>query len=346
VKILYVAPTLAGCTALQRSEGLQRLGHEVVRVSSHSPDPREEWSLRSRIANRLGWTLDQAGANAAIRERVREERYDILWVDKGRTILPSTLRAVREAGRDTFFLAYSPDDMMNPRNQSRAWRGCVPLYDMHVTTKSYNIDELRTIGAKRVFFVDNGFDPETHRPLELTDEERRRWGADVSFTGSFERDRFERMLALARSGVTVVIQGPQWEPYRDVHERLVVRPGELIGDDYVRAICATRINLCFLRKVNRDLQTTRTMEIPACGGFMLGERTREHLALFEEGKEAEFFESEEELLAKVRYYLDHEEDRRRIAAAGRERCLRSGYSNIDHLKKIVERIQEIRREGR
>ena len=69
---------------------------------------------------------------------------------------------------------------------------------------------------------------------------------------------------------------------------------------------------------------------------MLAERTDEHLALFKEGREAEFFSSDEELLEKVQYYLAHADHRRQIAAAGRERCLRDGYSYHERLAEILD----------
>src|SRR6202035_1081868 len=101
----------------------------------------------------------------------------------------------------------------------------------------------------------------------------------------------------------------------------VVEGRPIYDDDYARAISASAVNLTFLRKNNRDLQTTRSIEIPAIGGFMLAERTDEHRELFEEGMEAEFFGSDAELIEKCRYYLARPEERRRIADAGRRRCL-------------------------
>ena len=93
--------------------------------------------------------------------------------------------------------------------------------------------------------------------------------------------------------------------------------------------------MCFLRKINRDLQTTRSIEIPACGGFMLAERTEEHQTLFEESKEADFFSTNEELLDKIRFYLANPDIRLKIALAGRERCEKSGYSHESTLSKII-----------
>ncbi len=68
---------------------------------------------------------------------------------------------------------------------------------------------------------------------------------------------------------------------------------------------------------------------------MLAERTEEHMGLFEEGKEAEFFSSDKELLEKCKYYLEHDEERDAIAKGGLRRCRTSGYSNEETLRKLV-----------
>jgi spore maturation protein CgeB len=71
---------------------------------------------------------------------------------------------------------------------------------------------------------------------------------------------------------------------------------------------------------------------------MLGERTDEHLAHFADGEEAAFFDGPEELIEKVDYYLTHADERRRIATAGRARCLRSAYSYDDRLAAVLEEL--------
>jgi len=58
-------------------------------------------------------------------------------------------------------------------------------------------------------------------------------------------------------------------------------------------------------------------------------------------KEAAFFNSKEELFEKVTYYLGHEEERKNIAQAGRDRCLRSGYSNNEILNSMLQFIEKL-----
>lgn len=87
-----------------------------------------------------------------------------------------------------------------------------------------------------------------------------------------------------------------------------------------------------------DLQTTRTMEIPACGSLLMAERTVEHEQLFKDKEEAVFFSSNGELLELCQYYLGHEQERKRLAEAGRRRCLTSGYSNEETIKRVLEKI--------
>ncbi len=64
----------------------------------------------------------------------------------------------------------------------------------------------------------------------------------------------------------------------------------------------------------------RDFEVPAAGGFYLVERTAEYEAYFRPGVEVETWATPHELIDKIRYYLAHEDERTRIAAAARRRA--------------------------
>jgi spore maturation protein CgeB len=169
------------------------------------------------------------------------------------------------------------------------------------------------------------------------------FGGDVGFIGTFEKERYESMLYLARHDIKVRVWGWGWDKYKKIHPNLVCEGRPLYADDLVKAINSFRINLGFLRKINRDLQTTRSVEIPGCGAFMLAERTTEHLEMFKEGFEAEFFASDDELLKKIKKYLLDDEGRQRIASGGLRRCIESGYRNVDRMASALKVILETRK---
>ena len=196
---------------------------------------------------------------------------------------------------------------------------------------------------------------ETHRPLPLDDPQ---WACQVSFLGGWEPRRERLLHALAEAVADVKIRGGYWdflsdgrwtprrqlvlsqlaggERFRIAQDDLLAkawRGGEVYADDYARALTAARIGVGFLRRTWPDQHTTRTFEIPACGSLLLADRTDEHQGFFEEGREAEFFGSVDELVDKARFYAGHEPERARIAAAGRLAVReRSGYSYLERLR--------------
>lgn len=336
LRMLYVGNLDRGQTSRQRFHAFENLGYEItgVHVTLHTNLPPGR-QLFERVRRRLCGLRDLTGANEKILEWMARAPFDVLWIDKGLTITAETLRAVKARQPGCKILGFSPDDMYQRHNQSRQFRRHLPLYDFFFTTKTFGVAELRSLGCPRVAFQQNGYDPDTHRPLTLSEDERARYGGSVGFVGSWEAQRAASVLHLADGGIPVRVWGQRWASECRPHPSLRIEPHELLGLDYARALNSFDINLCFLRKLNRDLQTTRSVEIPACGAFMLAERTDEHLALFKEGVEAEFFASDDELLDKTRYYIAHPEERRRIARAGLERCRSGRYSYSERLLDML-----------
>ncbi len=67
----------------------------------------------------------------------------------------------------------------------------------------------------------------------------------------------------------------------------------------------------------------RDFEVPACGTLYMVQRYPELARHYVEDEEVVAWSTLDELRSKVEYYLAHEEKRRRISAAGRERVLRT-----------------------
>jgi len=329
-------------TCLHRHWALEKIADKIDKVNTR----KKVFSIWYRIAHRLfqyGFPInlpDNSNANTEIKEFVSKslnDPYQIVWIDKGITINRETLIYIKKISPSAKIISYSPDNMVLRHNQSKNFLECIALYDVHFTTKSYILEDLRKLGAMRVEYTNKHYEKTFHYPRELTNEDQRRLGGDVGFIGAWEKERCESILYLASKGIKVKVFGDgKWNDYKGI-ENLEILPG-IFSDDYSKALQAFKISLCFLRKMNFDQQTSRSMEIPACGGFMLAERTSEHLALFEEGKEAEYFSTNEELYKKCLHYLAHDEERKNIATAGTLRCETSGYSNEESIIRMIRTV--------
>jgi spore maturation protein CgeB len=294
------------------------------------------------ISFRLGYFPERNNENKQILERLTGKKYDILFIEKGLSIKASTIIAAKKLYPFLKIVSYSLDDVMNRNNSSVYFRRSIPLYDFLFTNKKYNVEELKMMGAKNVFYFRNAFSPQVHRPVHVTEEEKEFFGCEVAFIGTFEDERAAYIKFLANNGIKIKIWG--WSKTAETsgmqHSNIQIMQQHVYDDEYAKVVCSSKINLCFLRKENRDKETTRSIEIPACGGFMIAERTNEHRELFKEDEEAVFFNSKNELLQKIKHYLLNHNERVMIAKCGLARCLNSNYSYQKQLSDIFSTVME------
>lgn len=264
---------------------------------------------------------------------------NIIFIIKGNEIYPNTLKKVKTNFPNIKLINWSQDDMYSFHNRSLFYTFGLKYYDLIVTQKSYNVSELKKLGAHEVLFQNKAYSKDIHNPTICN----KKYNNDVVFVGFPEKERNTSMMYLAKNGIKIDIYGypNQWKKLNYYHENISIHPESLYGKKYAEALSCAKISLCFLRKINRDLQTSRSIEIPACKGFMLAERTDEHLELFEENKEAVYFSNDDELLEKVRYYLANEQERVEISNNGYVKCLNGEYSYDDRVIEILKKVENL-----
>lgn len=97
----------------------------------------------------------------------------------------------------------------------------------------------------------------------------------------------------------------------------------------------SKINLNFTSKPIRTGLPLRIWDILGAGGFVLTNYQSEIPEYFEIGRELETYSSEEELLEKISYYLQHEEERQIIARNGYEKA-KENYSLNARVEQMMQ----------
>ena len=289
----------------------------------------KKFSLIERIFYKLRFPLDNSNFNARILSISHKFKPNLIFIIKGNYVFPSTITSLKR-NLNAKIISWTADNMIKKHNTSFYFDKSISIYDIHFTTKSNAVKPLEKIGAKKVIFLNKAFSKYDHFPVEYDSN----YDFDVLFIGTAEKERFKTMKYLSINGIRVNIFGNSWSKKYIGNHNLIIHRRPLLGEEYRKAIYSSKVTLCFLRKINDDLQTDRTMEIPACKGLMFAERTNEHKNLFKENKEAIFFDSNEELLKKIKFYLNNKSLADEIRKNGFERCIKSNY-DFDNMKDII-----------
>jgi spore maturation protein CgeB len=339
LRILFLGENWYGSCARACCAALRRLGHDVTDVDAQTVVPQLR-SRAARLALRLGhWWLVREYNDLVLDAATRFEP-DLLVGFKAPLLEASTLVRLRRAGIALY--NYYPDTSVFAHGTLIP--AALPEYDCVFFTKRFTeADARRRLRLRASTFLPHGYDPEIHRPWSLSPRDAKQYGHDVVVVATHTPHKETVLDALVRAlpDLDLRIWGNVWsERCRSVGLRPHLEGAALNGTAYARALQAAHINLAVMSGVVRgasqgDETTTRTFEIPACGGFMLHERSPELLELFEEDREVACFGGVDELIGKIRWGLANPEARERIARAGHARCV-PAYSYDARMRALVQ----------
>jgi len=287
-------------------QGLARLGDVVI-----FENDRGSYGLRGALS---GHDPDIRAGNArCLIEQVtrahRERPIDVLIGTMVAQNTPlETLQAIRNLGIPVVNIAMDdrlPDHWQHHADFRYGAIGLAPATDLVLeTTPEY----LRRYLAEKcpAIFWPFGSDPELFQPAAKKD-------IDVAFVGNNYGWRHDLIAAIEKAGVKVEAFGSGFanghidaSRVADVFNRARI----VLGYGYV----------AYSRRVTT--LKLRDLDGPMAGALYLTSHNPDLARLYEIGREIETYHSINECVEKTVYYLSHDDERERIAAAGRARALR------------------------
>lgn len=259
--------------------------------------------------------VGRARMNQQLKEMARVQRPDLMFVCLTTDQFDfDTVKSITDSGSTVTFNWFC-DDHWRFEKFSRRW---APAFHWVSTTAADALPKYARIGYNHVLKTQWACNHFLYRRRDLPLQ------YDVSFVGRVYGRRPERVQSLRRAGINVYTRGLGWPEGRATQE-------EMIG-----IFNQSRINLNFSdsptthswwqrmwRGESRAAQIKgRNFEIPGCGGFQLTDPADNLEEYYQPGNEVAVFEDTDDLVDKIRHYLNHEAERRAIAEAGYHRTLR------------------------
>ncbi|MDX2045308.1 MAG: glycosyltransferase [Chitinophagaceae bacterium] len=333
MKVLYVGLYGEGQTSKMRGELLKQILQPRVYdvIDTEIPQLNGHRFFRSiAFRYKTGPLIKQI--NKYVVHHAGQNKYDLIWVDKAIYLTKATTSLLRKNA--AFLLHFTPDPAFQ-YHKSSLFRDSLPLYDMAVTTKSYELKDYHDVLSEdKVMLVTQGFDKMLHRPCHLFSEK-----SGVVFVGHYTDDRREIIQQLIDKGTEVKLAGIYWEKFVKLnrHNNNLKYFGKgIFSEEYAKLVSSSYFGLGLLSRVVPELHTTRTFEIPACGTALVTERNNE-ITSFYKDDEVIFFNRAPEIPSLIEKYLNDKDTLRSITEKGNARALSGGFDYRSILEGILNR---------
>ncbi len=261
----------------------------------------------------------------------------ILPGDNG-VILPETLARLKREHGATLVYGCGTSPVVFSRPIERA---AAPLYDLVVANDFYHAVQWRELGAPRAEVLPMAaIDPAFHRPYDLSDDERARYACEVAVVGTLVPQRLysERVAALeALRGFDLGL----WS----VHEvPPSLRPfyrGAALGEQMLRITRAATITVNPHGDFMRWGGNMRLFEACGVGAFQIADDRPGIAGWFTVGEHLVTYRDPAHLRELVAYYLAHDDERARIAEAGRAH-VHAHHTYDQRMARLLALVGEIR----
>lgn len=306
---------------------IKALGHDLAVF-----DDRQH-IVPGRMRHRIQWLdqFDLRHINRKIVSLALETRPDIAIVTGGHRITASTVKTLKDNSIETVLWTIDPPLNFQPIIDA------APLYDYIFCQGTEAVELLDHAGIDRAHWLPVACDPFHHRPIELSMGEKKHYSNDLVFVGSCYPNRVELFEKL--TDFDLGIWGPGWEKlHLDSPLKRFLRGGQLKPEVWLKIYSASKIVLAshYQDPQNRFpvyQASPRIFEALACGAFVISDAQRDVFSLFKEGVHLERFVDSKDLIEKIKYYLDHPEERKRIAE--------QGYNEVTQKHTYVHRIERL-----
>jgi spore maturation protein CgeB len=267
------------------------------------------------LINAVSWSQNLGRLAAPLlSRRVESFQPDVLILGRHATLLGEQRLKRLTRGRYSAFWYF---DLRIPPISDVLMLG--RMVDAMFTTCLPQVETYRQLGVANVMHLPQGMDPALDRPARWIPK---RYRCEVAFIGTGGSEHRQAVLRPIARACDLQIRGPGW---RKAPPELPVVGGPIYGRAYARAVGGAAVSLgasSLAAHVSQMASASNRMwKVMGCGGFYLGEWVEGIDAFGRDGVHCAWFKTPEDAVERVRHYLDHPEERKRIAETGRRHAL-------------------------
>ncbi len=277
--------------------------------------------IPGRVRSRFKWLhrIDLNYINRKLLTMAKTVRPDITIVTGGHRIQTDTIKCLKQKAITTALWTIDAPRVFLPIIET------APFYDHIFCQGTEAIELLKQFDIISAHWLPMACDPYYHHPVELSVDEKRHYGNDLVFVGSYYPNRaklFERLTEF-----DLGIWGPGWEmlPFYSPLKKLL-RGSRIKPEDWIKIYNASKTILAphYQDPQGRVLvhqASPRVFEALACGAFVISDDQKDVFSIFNDGEHLVRFKTSEDLIKKIKYYFAHPLERRKIAEKGRRTVL-------------------------